>query len=230
MSVRENFAISKPCHFVICEGVADKEFVAAIIKHLGRESEFLVACIADITGNGGDSQWRQSLNTSLTVGIEHAKSITLVGDTDSDPSAALKKMQNAVTESSAANIGGQVYKLTPPAKCMTNNGTPPLSIVLLPGENRNGELATLVYDVIKADHAELDKCIDAFLKCSDASPKKFSPGQLSKLQTSIAISYLCAKEPATKLHLLWKRSQPIVPITSAAFKDVFDYFSGYPNL
>lgn len=217
-----------PSHLILCEGVHDKAFLGAIAKHLNRQSDFTIYMTKDVTGHGGSGQWKQALNSCLVApGFQAVRSVTLFGDSDDDPNLAFRLLCDAVRRSSSVTLQGVPYKLDPPAASrVLSTSSIPVRIFLVPTENDIGELATLIERAIRNLHPNIAACVDAFVNC--INPQGLSPGKLAKLRVTVSIAELCRDDPSTKIHQIWLRTNPVIPITTAAFQDALNFLSSYP--
>ena len=150
---------------LVVEGPEDKTFFHALAEHLEIEQQmYIVVC-------NGKNELATTLKSILNDGNFHNfDHIGIICDNDFPDSrkdkGALETVQDEIV---SANEGiddnlKKTRELPQPVRARVAAGSrPKVSVLLLPGDNRDGMLENLVLDAIGKN--EITKCTDAFYDC-----------------------------------------------------------------
>lgn len=174
---------------LVVEGPEDKTFFCSLAQHLGINKKlYIVVC------NGKDnleSALKSILNDGNFHNFDH---IGIICDNDFPDSregkGALETVQNEI-DSANKGIDENLKKTRqlpiPPRPRETAGTKHKVSVLLLPGDDRDGMLENLVLDAIGKD--EITKCTDAFYDCLEKQAKlKIQEARKPRSRLSVYIS------------------------------------------
>ena len=138
---------------LIVEGNDQRNFFEAFTSHLSITN-------VQIQDFGGVSQLRDFLEGLVSAtGFQTVQSIGIVRDAETSAERAFQSVQSSLERA----------KLPVPDSPTERTGdSPAVAVLILPGDNRQGMLETLLCESFAA--APVEECIDDFFKCVESLP------------------------------------------------------------
>lgn len=135
-------------YILIVEGIDEKFFFNALLDHMGLKE-------IQILPIGGKTKLKPNLKALvLSPNFKTVKSLGLVRDADDDPSSAFQSVRGAL----------QSVNLIAPSQPLERVGNDPqISIMILPGNDRPGDLEVLCLDSVDKDSAIT--CVEQYFEC-----------------------------------------------------------------
>lgn len=180
---------------IICEGIDDQRFFSAFIQTRG------INGLQVIKHAGGKSKFEERLNAlEPQIMFKQTKAILLVVDSDDSPSDNFTLVAKQIKNTKKYGIPTE-YK-----KRAKQNGRPCVAILGIP-DGSNGNIETMLMDIIaKIDrYAKLCKCIQTYMKCSEA--KTWSIGKQSKMKMHCFLAGTCEDAPESNIFDMWQENK-----------------------
>lgn len=139
---------------LLVEGNDQRNFFEAFISHLSITN-------VQIQNFGGVSQLRDFLEglVSATGFRETVQSLGIVRDAETSAVGAFQSVQSSLSTAALP---------VPDSPAERTNTSPAVTVLILPGDNRQGMLETLLCESFADDPVE--ECIDDFFKCVESLP------------------------------------------------------------
>jgi hypothetical protein len=160
----------KQPNVLVVEGREEELFFGALIKHLGLQNIQTMPI-------GGKEQLRPNLKAlAVSPGFPEVVSLGVVRDANADPGAAFQSVHDALQ---AANLP------TPERPLAFVGERPRVTVLILPGGDRKGELEDLCLDAIAQDPAM--PCVEQYFECLQQKGLSL-PGNISKAKVQVFLA------------------------------------------
>ena len=171
---------------LLVEGNDPRNFFEAFVRHLSIDN-------IQIQSFGGITQLRDFLEGLVgATGFHIVESIGIVRDAETSAAGAFQSVQSSL-KNAALPVPNRPERRT--------DTSPAVTVLILPGNNRQGMLETLLCESF-ADTPEND-CIDAFFACVDALPN----ASIKRPEKARAHAYLTTKsDPHLSVGVAAKRN------------------------
>ena len=138
---------------LIVEGNDQRNFFEAFTSHLSITN-------VQIQDFGGVSQLRDFLEGLVSAtGFQTVQSIGIVRDAETSAERAFQSVQSSLERAKLP---------VPDSPTERTDDSPAVAVLILPGDNRQGMLETLLCESFAA--APVEECIDDFFKCVESLP------------------------------------------------------------
>ena len=146
--------------------------------------------------------------------------IILVRDSDLDPPLAFA---DAIEQVRAAK--DHPYPIPAQPNTMATNGSPHVSVVLLPDSTESGTLETLLVRSIQRRSPQLFQCMTDYAQCSSAH--HWDVGKLSKMQLHSMIAASCPQNPGCSLTTIWAEKDNPIFLDDDCFNPICNYLNQF---
>ena len=138
---------------LLVEGNDSRNFFEAFVEHLSLEN-------IQIQNFGGVSELGGFLRALVNApGFQTVQSLGIVRDAEMSAGGAFQSVQSALSNAALP---------VPDSPAERTNTSPAVTVLILPGDNRQGMLETLLCESFAATPVE--DCIDDFFKCVESLP------------------------------------------------------------
>ncbi|MBZ5623296.1 MAG: hypothetical protein LAQ69_31925 [Acidobacteriia bacterium] len=206
---------------VLCEGDGDVAFFRKLTRERGING-FMVTC-----GKGADGRCLGESGFELYLKAVRGgaasgptiRGIVIVIDSDADAGAAYGKIKRMLQ---------RVPNMPVPDKPLQTRKAFGLSlgIILIPGENRKGNLDTLLLDCLAHENVEqIKQCAEEFARC--AGTDVWSVGDLSKLKLRCILAGITKGNPGMLLPTVLASSECPFDFQNAALDPIGNYLQDF---
>lgn len=182
---------------ILVEGETDGIFFKKLIKFIRRESDIQVVCMK------GKDKLKSLIKFS---DFSLVKILVVVQDADSDPKRAFQSIRDTL-KNSGFSIPSKPYEIS--------DGNPKTAIIILPDEDKKGDLESLIVEHLK-NRPEFS-CVEGFVDCVKSF--NFDLKKLSKTKLYAYISI--TSEPDAKFKTFIKKK--IIDFNDERFKKLIDF-------
>jgi hypothetical protein len=189
--------------YIVCEGSADAAFLDELLRQRGLlDQTFYVREIEGIR------QLERHL-TALQGSTSRSKltHLAVVVDADLAPSNRFLGVRTALTSAQLP---------CPRGPFVIEKNDPSVGVWLMPGNNSQGNLETLLADAALQNNASNKRCIDAFEQCMQ-NTGSWDVGKKSKMRISALVAGVCEEDPSCSLAYVWGKASNPIPLTSSHF-------------
>ena len=138
---------------LLVEGNDSRNFFEAFVEHLSLEN-------IQIQNFGGVSELGGFLRALVNApGFQTVQSLGIVRDAETSAGGAFQSVQSSLERAELP---------MPDSPAERTNTSPAVTVLILPGDNRQGMLETLLCESFADDPVE--ECIDDFFKCVESLP------------------------------------------------------------
>jgi hypothetical protein len=209
-----------PQILIVCEGISDVEFLTQLIKANNLQADIAVKTVGN--RERGISCIGKQLNAVQTApDMKDNKLVVVVADNDSDPDANFQMVKDQILQTGTFGVPEKPRSLARPAVLHPSDGrtTADIIVVMLPWDDKKGNLETLLFAAGAKNNIALSKCVDAFASC--AGRDEWSVGKLSKLKARTLFSATAVDNSSVPVHFAWcpDAGDPF-PINSSSFKQI----------
>jgi hypothetical protein len=206
---------------IISEGVADDEFLKALIAVRGLGSlEVLPPAREQSYGKDGFEDRLRGLKLG---GVERSKAVIIVADNDEDPGSSFRNIQSQVRDAGDYFVPEQPYQIS------VRGAYPPVGVVMLPGPGEQGSLDTLCWSAANTRYSHHIGCVEATAACLGADEQAWGKVKLAKLKVQCLLSSVCKGDPYTPLKCAWWLDPPkgrfgdMFPLDHPAFSPIAEF-------
>ncbi|MFA5957306.1 DUF3226 domain-containing protein [Hyphomicrobium sp.] len=204
---------------LLCEGVEDAQFFRALIR-IRNLGAFDVRWVKDVGGTAGISGFKDALIGSVALSnFRKIKHVCLIADCDNHYGEAFKNIKKQIVEANSDQTVEARFPV-PDAPYKLANGSPLLTVLMVPSANKKGALESLIIEAMR-DLKFFQKaltCAAEALTCSGADKWQQQKVDKATMITTLAISN--TEDPAINLTRLWGRQPDLIPLTHKAFDDI----------
>lgn len=210
-------SLTKP-RFMLCEGEDDKKVFGALIRERALP-EFQIFHAAELGGVGGRSGFVSAMRSIHALsGFDSLRGMLLVSDNDV-MNDSFAEVQRALTENG--------YDAPPTPGDVGRVKDKPLSVLMIPSGDTEGDLETLCLPALHEKWPNSAKCVDDFLRCSDAiSWRKRS--SLSKARARAAALGFHENDPYQGIGILFERS--VLSAHHTCFDAIVTYLQDFDTI
>ena len=155
---------------LLVEGNDQRNFFEAFLEHLHIDG-------VQIQNFGGVSELDGFLGALVNARLfETVDRVGIVRDADESPKGACQSVETALSKAALRVPGGQ-----------SAHERPRVSVLILPGRGREGELETLLCETI--ENTRMEHCIDEFFACVEGLP-----GSAARSAKATAMAYQATRQ------------------------------------
>lgn len=212
---------------IVCEGTSDEAFFHAFIEQRG-----LPRFCVRVTGDAGKGHGNEHFGDFLEALVSwkqfrDIRNIILVSDNDANATDSFRRVRDQVA-SVRPERDPPVTFVTPQRACQTAQGTPAVTILMLPWRGRRGCLETLCLEAARSATARspaVADCVERFSVCSGTDRWPYS--KLSKMKLQSMLVAQNRRNPSVGLSNVWRDRTGLIPLDHGCFDDLFYYLSQF---
>ena len=196
------FVVSSPT-LIVCEGNADQQFLANLIK-VRRLGAFQVEIARPDPSdpNSGQSKFRSFLQ-ALEIPLSRTDvldNIILVSDNDTNPTASFRSIQRQIRDSGLFNAPSRPLRRAR----MHKRTEIPLYVMMLPWTKEKGTLEHVILKALYDTYREEKKCVESYYECMRI--ENVSENKRAKILTQCMITMLSKDDPNCGVGYMWRSS------------------------
>lgn len=180
---------------ILCEGAADVEFFKALVSERQNMPRF---DILSLEGRDKIDGMLKAIRAPIT--FPNVKGIVIAIDSRDNPEDTFREACDKIRQAGNYSI--------PPALSMpsaTGQNCPPITIICIPGDARQGGIETLYVDEIESKRGWIRACVDGFFSCGGIAALSWSAEKLGKARFHSMVAALYEIDPSRAASYIWKQ-------------------------
>lgn len=211
------FRFDKPI-YVLCEGNAD----ASLVKELLRRENLEGFTVNFAKGYQNFATHVRGLTTSSDWW--KIQCLLIIGDNDTNPNERWQNARNALV---AEGLPAPTHH----ANIATGtHDKPSTGIFMVPRENTDGALETLLMEAILHEHEGLTECLQKLEDCPATDCSDWDVVKRAKMQFQTTVAIKCQDDPSASAAYIWSKNHNPVQATSPVFDELAAFLRQAANI
>lgn len=210
-----------PKRLLLCEGPDDREFFRLFIETRGLPRFRVRHNGTKDDPKGGNTKFIPGLRAhyELAGSLNRFNQVLIVSDNDDNPGASFENVKQQVET---------FFQFAPDAPRESAQGPPLVQILMIPWDDKPGNLETLCLDAAKNAQANIAGFVDQF--AAQAQVDRWSNENRKKemwLRSNLAAR--CERDPFVTLRNVFtdQRNQHLIPLDHASFQNISDVLTSF---
>jgi hypothetical protein len=208
--------LSKPYEFpvlLLCEGASDAALFRELLRVRGAP-QIHVQAAGDLgNGSGRDFFGKALQGASVGTGFEKIKHVIIATDNDDDQTVSFERVRDQIASTGKFPV--------PVAPGLRAEGSPSVTIVMVPPDAIIGSLESLIYLTAATVNAENAAVVEGF--AAQTGVPLWSPQKQAKMKVRSFLACTHEAHPDIGLGYLWSQDAGhLVPLDHVAFDQLYN--------